>query len=54
MKTIYTIKTAQKTYEFKTLKAARHFAQFMDQGLVIINYVRKPAAKKLGAADQII
>jgi hypothetical protein len=53
MKTIYTIKTAHKVYEFKTLKAAREFAQFMDQSMVIINYVRKPAAKNTRAAETI-
>ncbi len=53
MKTIYTIKTAHKVYEFKTLKAARQFAQFMNEGMVIINYVRKTAAKTTSAAETI-
>jgi len=35
----YTIKTTAKVYEFKTLKAAKEFAQYCG-GLVIINYVR--------------
>ena len=39
MKTKYTIKTDQKTYEFKTLKLAREFAKYLG-GLVIISQVK--------------
>lgn len=53
MKTTYTIKTPHKVYEFKTLKAARQFAQVMNDGMVIINYVRQSAAKKPRAAETI-
>jgi hypothetical protein len=35
----YTIKTALKTYEFKRLKDAKEFAQYLE-GMTIINYVR--------------
>jgi hypothetical protein len=35
----YTIKTTHKVYEFKTLKSARQFAQYLE-GMTIINYVR--------------
>ncbi len=39
MKTKYTIQTQHKTYEFKTLKLAREFAQYLG-GLVIIKQVK--------------
>ena len=35
----YTIKTAHKVYEFKTLKQAREFAQYLE-GMSIIAQVR--------------
>jgi|LakMenE01Jun11ns_1017448.scaffolds.fasta_scaffold8754215_2 hypothetical protein len=35
----YTIKTPNKTYEFKRLKDAKEFAQYCE-GITIINYVR--------------
>ena len=35
----YTIKTDHKVYEFKTLKKAREFAQYL-QGMTIINQER--------------
>jgi hypothetical protein len=35
----YTINTPRKTYEFKRLKDAKEFAQYLE-GMTIINYVR--------------
>jgi hypothetical protein len=35
----YTIKTAHKVYEFKTLKSAKEFAQYLE-GMTIIAQVR--------------
>jgi hypothetical protein len=35
----YTIKTTHKVYEFKTLKKAREFAQYLE-GMTIISQVR--------------